>query len=105
MIFVRLLAARLLFVLFPIVGLGSILSTLPAATPASPILIVRLPGAPAIETTVAQAGGYRVGVIPPAIGQVVHSQDPAFLSRLRASGAFLLLNADQLPDFLCGRYA
>lgn len=105
MIFVRLLAARLLFVLFPLIGLGAMASDLPSAIPASPILIVRLPGAPTIDAVVAQAGGYVVGVAPPPIGQVVHSQDPAILSRLRASGAFLLLNADQLPDFLCGRYA
>lgn len=105
MTFVRPLAARLLFLLFPIVGLVALLPALTAAMPTNPVLIIRLPGAPDIDRTIVKAGGYAVGFRDPPIGKIVHSQDPAFLVRLRASGAYLLLNADQLPDFLCGRYA
>ncbi|SDY80694.1 hypothetical protein SAMN05444004_103189 [Jannaschia faecimaris] len=98
-------AARLLLVLFPLMGALAALSTLPAATASSPVLVIGLPGFGDPKDLVARAGGYPVGFFRPAFGQVAHSQNPDFLTNLRASGPFLLLNADKLPNFLCGRYA
>lgn len=101
----RLLSAVLLLMLFPIVGLAAMVPMLPAAVPNSPVLILDLFLSSDIDAVLARTGGYPVGPFRPLFGQVVHSQDPDFIENLRSSGAFILLNADQLPNFLCGKYA
>lgn len=91
--------------LFPVLGLAAMVAALPGAVAGSPVLILPLAGSATIDAAVARAGGYPVGPVRAPFGRVVHSQDPAFLEMLRASGPFVLLNADQLPNFICGRYA
>lgn len=101
----RTCAACLLFTAFPMVGLAALGLSLPRAVPSQPILVVGVPGLSNVEAMVSRAGGYPIGPTRPPLGLLVHSQDPDFLSDLRAQWPYLLLNADKLSNFMCGRNA
>ncbi len=86
---------------FPLLWGAAALAALPAARPGYPVLVIGGPFAPAAELAVL-AGGYPVGPGTGVIGQIAHSQDPSFLSRLRDGGALLLLDAERLSFVTCG---
>lgn len=86
---------------FPLLWGAMAVAALPAARPGAPVLVVGGPFASAMEAA-SLAGGYPVGTRTGLIGQVFHSQDPSFLSRLREGGALLLLDAERLSFLVCG---
>lgn len=86
---------------FPLLWGAVALAALPEARPGHPVLVIGGFSAPAAELA-RRAGGYPVGPAAGVIGQIAHSQDPHFLSRLRGGGALLLLDAERLSFLTCG---
>lgn len=88
--------------LFPLLWGAVAFAALPSARPGQAVLVIGGPFSDGAGVLIARAGGYPVGPAIRSLGQTAHSQDPAFLSRLRAAGAFLLLDAGRLSFFTCG---
>lgn len=87
--------------LFPLLWGAVALAALPPARPGHPVLVIGGPFGPGADGLVAGAGGYPVGPSDAPLGRIAHSHDPAFLSHLRAAGAFLLLDAGRLSFLTC----
>ncbi len=88
--------------LFPLLWGAVAVAALPSARPGHPVLVIGMPFVAGAETIVAAARGYPVGTMTGQIGRIAHSQDPGFLTRLRAGGPLLLLDAERLSFFVCG---
>lgn len=86
---------------FPLLWGAITVAALPHARPGYPVLVISGLSSSASDLVV-RAGGYEVGASHGPLGRIAHSQDPAFLPRLRAAGGLLLLDAERLSFFTCG---
>ncbi|MGB3688174.1 MAG: hypothetical protein WBA02_02630 [Jannaschia helgolandensis] len=101
----RALVAGLALLWFPITSIAATLAVLPGATPGAPVLVLSRPFGPSAESLVTTAGGYLIDQGASPFGVVATSPSASFSSRLKASGALMVLDAALLPGFMCGANA